>query len=111
MNVGWVRLVDSENNIIVVKATHIAMILPLYTETKFAELKQPSPSQCNILIGGNFFTIQGSMDLIQTLVSQALSQIGIEEAAKLAASGNKTVGLRGVPQTKIQLLSKEEKEN
>jgi len=111
MNVGWVRLVDSENNIIVVMATHIAMIGPHYKEAKFAELKQPSPNQCNIFIGGNFFTIQGSMDLIQALVSKALSQIGTEETAESAASGNKAIGLREVSQNRIQLLSKEEREN
>lgn len=72
--IGWIKLVDGEGQTLTVMASQIAMIGPHYTEKKFAELKQPSPNMCNIFIGGAFFTIQGSMELVQILVTQALTQ-------------------------------------
>lgn len=99
MNVGWIKLVDGENQVLYVMASHVAMIGPHYTEEKFAKLKQPSPSMCNIFIGGAFFTIQGSQGLVQTLVSKALSQVGTGDSIEVK------------PKAKIQYLTKNNEEN
>lgn len=110
INVGWIKLVDGENQVLSVMASHVAMIGPHYTEKKFADLKQPSPNKCNIFIGGAFFTVQGSQDLVQALVSQALAQVGsLDSPDKTPVNDCGTMA--GKASSKFELLTKNKEEN
>jgi hypothetical protein len=67
---AWLKLVAKQGMVIRIQVEHVGAIYPWRQD----ETSPDDDSWANVLIQGQFITVQGSPDLIQTLITKALAQ-------------------------------------
>ena len=79
MRVPWLRLNSTEGQSLVFMASQIGLIGEYYEKVENKALKEGfeivvDTGKCNVLVQGQYISIKASPLLVQTLVTQALSE-------------------------------------
>lgn len=79
MRVPWLKLVSTQGQKLTFLANHIGMIGEYYERVENKTLKEGhevviDTGKCNIMCQGQYISVKGSPELIQTLVTKALTE-------------------------------------